>query len=81
MSIKPTPEAVQHVFQLITGHIVASAVNIAARLGIADRLANGPRTSADLARECGVDEAALYRLLLRWPASGSLPKPRLAPST
>jgi hypothetical protein len=63
MSIKPTPEAVQHVFQLITGHIVASAVNIAARLGIADRLANGPRTSADLARDCGVDEAALYRLL------------------
>jgi hypothetical protein len=63
MSVTPTPEAVQHVFQLMTGHIVASAVNIAAQLGIADRLANGPRTTADLARECSVDEAALYRVL------------------
>jgi hypothetical protein len=63
MSVKPTPEAVPHVFQLITGHIVASAVNIAAQLGIADRLANGPRTAADLARDCSVDEGALYRVL------------------
>jgi hypothetical protein len=63
MSIKPTPEAIQHLFQLMTGHIVASAVNIAAQLGIADRIANGPRTTADLARECEVNEAALYRVL------------------
>jgi hypothetical protein len=63
MAVKPTAEAIQHVFQLMTGHIVASAVNIAAQLGIADRLANGPRTSADVARECGVDEGALYRVL------------------
>src|SRR3954453_20492476 len=62
-AVTPTPEAVEHVFQLMTGHIVASAVNIAAQLGIADRLANGARTSADLARECSVDEAALYRVL------------------
>lgn len=63
MSVKPTPEAAQHVLQLVTGHIVSSAVNIAAQLGIADRLANGARSTADLARECGVNEAALYRLL------------------
>jgi hypothetical protein len=63
MSVKPTPEAIQHVFQLMTGHIVASAVNIAAQLGIADRLANGSRTAADLARECDVNPDALYRLL------------------
>ena len=45
MSVKPNPEAIQQIFQLMTGHIVASAVNIAAQLGIADRLANGPRYS------------------------------------
>jgi hypothetical protein len=61
--VRPTPEAVQHVFQLMTGHIVASAVNIAARLGLSDRLANGPRTAADLAGECGVNADALYRLM------------------
>jgi hypothetical protein len=63
MPITPTPEAVQHVFQLMTGHIVASAVNIAAQLGIADKLAAGPRTAADLATACEVNEDALYRLL------------------
>lgn len=47
----------------MTGHIVASAVNIAAQLGIADRLANGPCTTADLAHECSVNEDALYRVL------------------
>src|SRR4051812_38816124 len=61
--ITPTPEAVQQVFQLMTGHIVASAVNIAAQLGIVDKLANGPRPAADLARESGVNEDALYRML------------------
>src|SRR3954466_9721802 len=62
-SVTPTPEAVQQVFQLLTGHIVASAVNIAAQLGIADKLANGPRSSADLAADSGVNEDALYRVL------------------
>ena len=42
MPITPTPEAVQHAFQLMTGHIVASAVNIAARLGHPDRARRGP---------------------------------------
>jgi hypothetical protein len=61
--MEPTPEVIQHVFQLMTGHIVASAMNIAAQLGIADRLANGPKATADLARACNVNEDALYRLL------------------
>ena len=47
----------------MTGHIVASAVNVAARLGLSDRLAAGPRSADDLARECGVDADALYRLM------------------
>jgi len=61
--VQPTPEAVQHVFQLMTGHIVASAVNIAARLGLSDRLAGGPRSADALAQECGVNADALYRVM------------------
>jgi hypothetical protein len=47
----------------MTGHIVASAVNIAARLGLSDHLANGPRTAEDIARATGADPDALYRLM------------------
>lgn len=47
----------------MTGHIVASAVNIAARLGLSDRLAAGPRSADALARETGVSADALYRLM------------------
>ena len=62
-TVHATPEAVQHAFQLMTGHIVASAVNISARLGLSDRLANGPRTADDLARETGANPDALYRVM------------------
>ncbi len=62
-AVQATPEATQHAFQLMTGHIVASAVNIAARLGLSDRLAQGPRTADDLARETGANPDALYRLM------------------
>ena len=47
----------------MTGHIVASAVNIVARLGVSDKLAAGPRTAEDLARETGVNADALYRVM------------------
>lgn len=47
----------------MTGHIVASAVNIAARLTLSDRLAGGPRTCDELARETGVNADALYRVM------------------
>ena len=47
----------------MTGHIVASGVNFVARLAIPDRLAHGPRTADDLARESGANPDALYRLL------------------
>jgi hypothetical protein len=48
---------------LITGHRVAQALSVVARLGIADLLADGPRTSDDLARTTGTNADALYRLL------------------
>jgi O-methyltransferase domain len=62
-AVQPTPEAIQQAFQLMSGHIVASAVNISARLGLSDRLAAGPRSADDLARELNVNADALYRLM------------------
>jgi hypothetical protein len=48
---------------MIAGHTRTQLVYLAARLRLADRLASGPRPSAELAREVGVDAPALHRLL------------------
>jgi hypothetical protein len=49
--------------QLVNGYQVTQAIHIAAKLGIANLLADGPRTSADLAGAMETDPNALYRLL------------------
>jgi SAM-dependent methyltransferase len=48
---------------LLVGPFRAYAIYTAAKLGIADRLAGGPRTSAALAEEIGADPDSLARLL------------------
>jgi hypothetical protein len=53
----------QQVFQLIGGYIISSALYPILKLGIVDRLADGPRTSAELARASGANEDALYRVM------------------
>jgi hypothetical protein len=59
------PEAIasQQVFQIATGYIASTALQVAVALKIADKLGDGPRPVADLAREAGVNEDALYRML------------------
>jgi hypothetical protein len=47
----------------VDGYQLSQAIHVAAALGIADLLANGPRTSEDLAATCGAHPASLYRLL------------------
>ena len=49
--------------RLANGYQVSQVVHAAAVLGIADLLADGPRTSAELAEASVVDPDALYRLL------------------
>jgi len=49
--------------QMITGYWVSKAVYVAAKLGLADLLADGPKSVSVLASETGADERALYRLL------------------
>src|SRR5580700_1652128 len=57
------PDAAAHLFQLATGYVVSSALWVAAELGIADLLKNGPRPVVELAAQTRTDEGALYRTL------------------
>jgi hypothetical protein len=47
--------------QMATSYWVSQSLFVAAKLGLADLLASGPKTAAELSH--GVDEHALYRLL------------------
>ena len=49
--------------QLINGYRISQAIGVAAELGIADLLANGPRSSSELAQVTGSQPRTLYRLL------------------
>src|SRR5206468_10404258 len=48
---------------LTAGKWVSQAIAVAAELGIADVLKDGPRTAADIARTAKVSEDGVYRLL------------------
>jgi ubiquinone/menaquinone biosynthesis C-methylase UbiE len=48
---------------LIVGFCISRSIATVAELGIADRLANGSRTAAELASDCGVQERPLFRVL------------------
>ena len=47
----------------VNGYQVTHALHVAAKLGLADLLAAGPRTSDDLAAAAEAHPGALYRLL------------------
>ncbi len=53
----------QQVLQVAFGYIASSSLNVAVELGIAERLAGGPRPVAKLAEEVSVNEDALHRTL------------------
>jgi hypothetical protein len=48
---------------LVVGHRAAAVIAAAVQLGLFDRLADQPRTSADVAAEAGTDPDATQRLL------------------
>lgn len=66
----PGPDAAARLFQLATQHWVPQALYVCARLEVADRLAEGPRTAADLARSTGTHPENLERLLRALSAVG-----------
>jgi len=49
--------------QAMNGYLVSQAIYVAAKLGIADLLADGPKSCEALARAAGADERSLRRLL------------------
>ena len=51
------------ILQMVSGAFVSAAVYSAAKLGIADLLANGPRPTSALATATATHERSLYRLL------------------
>ena len=60
MSNSPDVAAIdpaQHVMQLASGFVMSSAIYVATKLGIADRLAAGPATAGDLGVTDALDPA------------------------
>jgi hypothetical protein len=62
MSAISVPPSVA-LLQLASGSWIGRAISVAAKLGIADLLSEGPRDCDDLSRAVGVHSATLYRLL------------------
>ncbi|MFF2809036.1 methyltransferase [Streptomyces sp. NPDC058000] len=60
--------AATHLIEQALGHLYSAALRIAARHHLADHLAGGPRTAAELARLTGTD-AVFLRRCLRYLAS------------
>jgi O-methyltransferase domain/Dimerisation domain len=56
--------------RLVNGYYASQALSVVATLGIADLLAEGPRTSDDLATATNTDPSALYRVLRALAAEG-----------
>jgi hypothetical protein len=56
----PSPPAL---FQMATGYWVSQAIYVAAKLGIADLLKDGPQSCVALASATGADAPALFRLM------------------
>jgi DNA-binding HxlR family transcriptional regulator len=54
---------VETLLRLIGGYQVSQAIHVAASLGIADALAEGPRTSDEIAAATETHPDTLYRLL------------------
>lgn len=62
-TMPPEAAASQLLVQIASGHIVASALQVAVCLGIPDKVAGGSRSAAELAQQSGVEEDGLYRVL------------------
>lgn len=65
-----SPEAAAQVRRILSGARLSQAVSVAASLGIADALADGPRSADDIAEAVGGDPRTMYRLLRTLAAGG-----------
>ncbi len=58
-----TQTAASQLRSLLAGATVAQAIFVAAKLNVADLLAEGPRSAAELAAASGADPASLHRIM------------------
>jgi hypothetical protein len=65
-------------FRMVTGYYVSRALYVVATLGVADRLANGPRGHEELAKETATHAPALRRVLRLLASVGVQRRTRLA---
>jgi pyrroline-5-carboxylate reductase len=56
--------------RLINGYQVSQALHVAATLGVADQLKDGPKAYDAVTQACGAHPASLYRLLRALAAVG-----------
>jgi len=61
--VLPDVAAQRTLSQLLMGNRIQQAIYVAAKIGIADLLKNGPKTAADLASAIDCNSDAVYRLL------------------
>ena len=64
------PDPSIELMRLINGYQVSQALHVAAMLGVADQLKDGPKSYEILARACGTHPTSLYRLLRALAAIG-----------
>jgi hypothetical protein len=62
-SSAPLPPPHVQLIQMAMAHWVSRIAYVAAKLGLADHLANGPKTADDLAGPTGTHAPSLYRLM------------------
>jgi O-methyltransferase domain/Dimerisation domain len=63
-------------FQMATGYWLSQAVYVAAKLGVADLLKDGPKSCRSLAAAMGVDQQALARLMRALSSVGVFAHPQ-----
>ena len=66
-NINPQPPAL---FQMATGYWLPQAIYVAAKLGLADLLKDGPKSCSALAAATGADEHSLFRLMRALSSAG-----------
>ena len=76
MTSSVSPESAAQVRRMLMGLRVAQAISTAASMGVADALANGERSSDELAGELRAHPQTLYRLLRALAAAGLLTEGR-----
>ncbi|MHB8533610.1 MAG: methyltransferase [Solirubrobacteraceae bacterium] len=69
---RPLPEVM---LRIVTGYWISQAVGAVARLGVPDQLADGPRSSDELARAVGAHPQALFRVLRTLASIGIFSQP------